>query len=301
MIYTLTLNPALDHIVRLDYLDLGETNRMGAESIKAGGKGINVSIVLKNLGLKSEVLGFIGGFTGDELERSIREDSGLKTDLIKVEDGFTRINVKIKADRETEINGPGLPIRKEEEDLLFEKLEKLEKGDFLFLSGSIPESLGDDFYKKIMKKLKNRGVKIIVDAAGKALKESLSYKPFLIKPNQRELEGIFETRIKNKKELSFYSKKLQEMGAQNIIVSLGGDGAYMLDDRGEEHFYKPPQGDLVDSVGSGDSMVAGFVYGIIKGLSREDAFKFSIACGSATAFSKDLAKKDEVYDLYKKI
>jgi 1-phosphofructokinase len=301
MIYTLTLNPALDHIVRLDHLDIGETNRMSEELIKAGGKGINVSKLLKNLGEDSIILGYVGGFTGDELERKLVEDEKLKTDLIHVKKGFTRINVKIKADLETEINGPGLDISQKEVDELFNKLNNIKDGDYLFLSGSIPHALDQDFYKKIMESLKDKDVKIIVDTSGHALKETLDLRPYLIKPNLRELEGIFDIRIKDRKNLSTYSKKLQAMGARNIIVSLGKDGAYMVDEDGKEYFSKAPQGKLIDSVGAGDSMVAGFVYGKDKGLSYEEAFKFSVASGSATAFSENLGKKEEIYGLYEKM
>lgn len=301
MIYTLTLNPALDHIVRVKHLDLGETNRMDEEIIKAGGKGINVSKLLKNLGMNSLALAYIGGFTGKELERLVKEDWGLKTDFIEISKGLTRINVKIKANNETEINGKGLIINENEQKVLFEKLEKLGDNDYLFLSGSIPKSLGDDFYAKIMKDLENKNVKIIVDASGNALKESLSLKPYLIKPNQRELEEIFDVEIKTDKDLSLYGKKLQDLGARNIIISLGKKGAFLLDENGDEYYSKAPEGKLVDSVGSGDSMLAGFVYGIISGFSKEDAFKFSLACGSATAFSENIATKEEIYNLYENI
>lgn len=301
MIYSLTLNPALDHIVRLSDLELGETNRMKEETIKAGGKGINVSMLLKNLGERSIVLGFIGGFTGLEIERSLREDYKLVSDLIHVEKGFTRINVKIKSKVETEINGPGLDISKNEIDLLFEKLEQIKDGDYVFLSGSIPKSLKEDFYKKILEKLTKKNVKIIVDASGEALKNTLNQKPYLIKPNLRELEEIFNTNIKTKKDLSFYAKSLQEEGVENIIISLGKNGAYMLDDEGKEYYSKAPSGKLVDSVGSGDSMVAGFVYAKKNGYTNKEAFKFSIACGSATAFSDELGKKDEIFNLFKQL
>jgi len=301
MIYSLTLNPALDHIVRLSDLELGETNRMKEETIKAGGKGINVSMLLKNLDEESIVLGFIGGFTGLEIERSLREDHKLVSDLIHVKKGFTRINVKIKSKVETEINGPGLDISKKEVDLLFEKLEQIKDGDYLFLSGSIPKSLEEDFYKKIFEKLNKKDVKIIVDASGDALKNTLDKKPYLIKPNLMELEEIFDTNIKTKKHLSFYAKSLQDEGAKNIIVSLGKAGAYMLDDQGKEYYSKAPSGKLVDSVGSGDSMVAGFIYAKKNGYTNEESFKFSIACGSATAFSDELGKKDEIYNLYKQL
>lgn len=300
MIYTLTLNPALDHIVRLKHLDMGETNRMDQEQIKAGGKGINVSKLLNNLGQKSVILGYLGGFTGDELERMLIKE-GLRTDFIHVENGLTRINVKIKADIETEINGPGLDISKKEIDELFEKINNIKDGDYLFLSGSIPKSLGDDFYQKIMEKLKDKDIKIIVDASGKSLENTLKLSPYLIKPNLRELEGIFDKEIKTREEISTYSKKLQAMGAKNIIVSLGEDGAYMIDEKENEYFSKPPQGKLVDSVGSGDSMVAGFAYAKSMGFSTEEAFKFSVACGSATAFSKELGSRDDIYKLYEKL
>lgn len=301
MIYTLTLNPALDHVVRLNELNLGETNRMSQESIKAGGKGINVSKLLKNLGEKSIVLGYVGGFTGCELERILREDAKLTTDLIYVKNGLTRINVKIKADMETEINGPGLEICKEEIETLYNKLLQIKKGDYLFLSGSIPKSLGDDFYKKIMDKLAGEDIKIIVDASGKALENTLALNPYLIKPNLRELEGIFKVNINDKNELRAYTNKLQELGAKNIIVSLGKDGAYMLDEEKNEYFLKAPYGKLVDSVGSGDSMVAGFAYAKDKGFTSEEAFKFSVACGSATAFSEGIARREEIYSLYEKL
>lgn len=301
MIYTLTLNPALDHIVRVKHLDIGETNRMDEEIIKAGGKGINVSKLLKNLGMDSLSLAYIGGFTGKELERLAKEDWGLKTDFIEISKGLTRINVKIKADNETEINGKGLIINEYEQKLLFEKLEKLGDNDYLFLSGSIPKSLGDNFYAKIMKDLENKSVKIIVDASGNALKESLALKPYLIKPNQRELEEIFDVEIKTDKDLSTYGKKLQDLGARNIIISLGKNGAFMIDEKGNEYYSKAPEGKLVDSVGSGDSMLAGFVYGIIAGFSTEEAFKFALACGSATAFSENIATKEEIYNLYENI
>lgn len=300
MIYTLTLNPALDHIVRIKNLEIGETNRMEKALVKAGGKGINVSKLLKNLGRQSILLGYLGGFTGDELEKTLKKE-GFKTDFIHVERGLTRINIKIKSDRETEINGPGLEIKKKEACELLKKLQKIKDGDYLFLSGSIPESLGDDFYKKIMQSLRKKDIKIIVDASGKALERALSEKPYLIKPNLRELEGIFGKKIENKEEISTYAKKLQELGARNIIVSLGKDGAYMMDEDKNQYFSKAPQGKLVDSVGSGDSMVAGFIYAKDFGFSTQEAFKFSLASGSATAFSSDFASKDQIYELYERL
>lgn len=301
MIYTLTLNPAIDHIVRVEKLDVGETNRMVDETFKAGGKGINVSKLLKNLGENSLCLGFVAGFTGLELERMTEEDFNLNSDFIHVSEGLTRINTKIKAEKETEINGNGPEISKSEIEALFDQLEQIKENDYLFLSGSIPKSMDANFYGQIMDRLKNKKVNIIVDSSGASLKESLKYKPFVIKPNLRELEQIFDIRIVDQEDIKLYAKKFQEMGARNIIVSLGGDGAYLLDENGSDYFLEAPKGVLVDSVGSGDSMLAGFVYSVIHNNTYEDAFKFSLACGSATAFSENIAIKEEIYNLYQKM
>ncbi len=301
MIYTLTLNPAIDHIVRVEKLDFGETNRTVDEIFKAGGKGINVSKLLKNLGENSLCLGFIAGFTGLELERMTEEDFNLNSDFIQVSEGLTRINTKIKAEKETEINGNGPKISQADIDKLFDQLEKTKENDYLFLSGSIPKSLDANFYGQIMERLDNKNIRIIVDSSGDALKESLKYKPFVIKPNLRELEEIFDVSIESNDDINLYAKNLQEIGAKNIIVSLGADGAFMLDENGSDYFLQAPKGELIDSVGSGDSMLAGFVYSIIHNNTYEDAFKFSLACGSATAFSENIASKEEIYNLYEKM
>lgn len=301
MIYTLTLNPAIDHIVRVEKLEIGETNRMVDEIFKAGGKGINVSKLLKNLGENSLCLGFVAGFTGLELERMTEEDFNLNSDFIHVSEGLTRINTKIKAEKETEINGNGPIIRQADIDELFNQLEQIKENDYLFLSGSIPKCLDANFYAQIMERLKNKHINIIVDSSGDSLKESLKYKPFVIKPNLRELEQIFDVSIDDNDDIKLYAKKLQEMGARNIIVSLGGDGAYMLDENGNYYFLEAPKGELVDSVGSGDSMLAGFVYSVINNNTYDDAFKFSLACGSATAFSDNIAREEEIYNLYEKM
>ena len=298
MIYTLTLNPALDHIIRLNSLDIGETNRANNEILKAGGKGINVSKLLKNLEEDSITLGFIAGFTGFELERLVKEDFNVESNFIHVENGFTRINVKIKSSQETEINGNGPIIKQIDKERLFEKLEKLNDGDYLFMSGSIPNSLEENFYGQIMQRLQSKNISFIVDTSGQSLIESLPYNPFLIKPNLRELEGIFNTKINDEEDLKKYAKKTQELGAKNIIISLGADGAYFSGEDGKEYFLSAPKGELVDSVGSGDSMLAGFVYSIIHGNSYEDAFKFAVACGSATAFSENIASRKEIFNLY---
>lgn len=300
MIYTLTLNPAIDHVVRIDKLDLGETNRMHAESISAGGKGINVSKVLKNLGESSTALGYVAGFTGYEIERLLKIDQ-IDCDFIMVEKGFTRINTKIKADVETEINGPGLEISEDEKTSLLDKFSEVKDGDYIFLSGSIPNSLDDNFYAEIMKLLKDKDVKFAVDTTGESLRKTLEYKPILVKPNVRELEAFFGTEILDNSDIELLSKELQNLGSQNVIVSMGGDGAYFLSSEKDSMFLKAPKGDVVDTVGSGDSMVAGFIYALKNDYSLVEAFKFSVSCGSATAFSKNLATKEQVMDIYRNL
>lgn len=301
MIYTLTLNPALDHVVGLDRLELGETNRMTYEEIQAGGKGINVSKLLHHLGEESLALGFIGGFTGRELERKLREEERLQCDFIHLERGSTRINTKIKAEQETEINGEGLDPTPEEIEKLMQKMEPIGEGDYLFLSGSIPKSLGSGFYAKIMEELKDRGIHFIVDTTGHALRQSLDFQPLLIKPNRRELEGFFNVPIQTNADIKRYAKELQTKGAQHVIVSLGGDGAYFLSKEGEELFLEAPKGRLVDSVGSGDSMLGGFVYGMVHNFSAVDAFKMAVACGSATAFSHGIGQREDIESIYRKL
>lgn len=300
MIYTLTLNPAIDHVVRLSKLDLGETNRMQAESISAGGKGINVSKILRNLGEDSTALGYIAGFTGLEIERLLKEDD-IDCDFIKLENGFTRINTKIKADIETEINGPGLDISEDDTKRLIDKLSQIQDGDYIFLSGSIPSSMDDGFYAEIMKNLIGKDVKIAVDTTGESLKKTLAYNPILVKPNVRELEDFFDVEISDNSDIERYSKEIQSLGAQNVIVSMGGDGAYFLSSQNDSLFLQAPTGKVVDTVGSGDSMVAGFMYALKNGYDLVEAFKFSVSCGSATAFSKNLATKNQVMEIYKNL
>ncbi|MFM1583486.1 1-phosphofructokinase [Helcococcus ovis] len=300
MIYTLTLNPAIDHVVKLDKLEIGETNRMHEENISAGGKGINVSKILKNLGENSIVLGYIAGFTGNEIDRILKEE-GLSTDFIYIRDGFTRINTKIKSEKETEINGPGLKISKQEIEKLFDKLDDIKDGDYLFLSGSIPSSMDNGFYAKIMERLFSKNVNIAVDTTGGALVKTLKYSPKIIKPNLRELEELFNCQIAENVQIERYSKRLQEMGAKNIIISMGGDGAYFLSEKGDSIFLEAPKGNVIDTVGSGDSMLAGFIFALKNNFSLVEAFKFSVSCGSATAFSEKLATKNEIYKIYKNL
>lgn len=300
MIYTITFNPALDYIIGMDNFNLGYVNRTSSENIFAGGKGINVSIVLNNLGVDNKALGFIAGFTGDEIERRVKT-FGCKTDFIKLENGMSRINVKIKADVESEINGAGPDISKEALDNLFGKLEKLESGDIVVLAGSIPKSINSDIYEIIMNRLKGKGIKFIVDTTGDSLKRVLKYNPFLIKPNHHELGELFGVKLNNKEEVIEYAKKLKDMGALNVIISMAGDGAVLIKENGEVITSNVPKGVVKNSVGAGDSMVAGFIAGFLKAQNVEEGFKLGVATGSASAFSEGLATKEYVYELLEEI
>jgi len=300
MINTITLNPSLDYIVKVDSFKVDSLNRIEEERIYAGGKGINVSIVLKNLGVENTALGYVAGFTGDEILRQI-ESHGVNCDFVKLEKGFSRINVKLKSDGETEINGSGPEITEENLKILYKKLSNLTKGDYLILSGSIPTSVPDDIYENIMNSLLSTGVEFIVDATKELLLKVLKYKPFLIKPNHHELAEMFNIELKDDEDIIKYGKKLQEMGAKNVIISMAGDGAILLPEHGEAIKREVPKGILKNSVGAGDSMVAGFLCGYLKNKDIDEAFKMGIATGSASAFSEELATEDEVYKLLKEI
>lgn len=297
MIFTVTFNPSLDYVVGLDAFCEGEVNRSQWEQLYPGGKGINVSMVLKNLEIANIALGFIGGFTGKEIQRRIK-DFGCYTDFVKIKSGNSRINVKIKADKESEINGQGPNISKKELSELFKKLEAVKKGDILVLAGSIPAALPEDTYENIMKQLENRGVKIVVDATGELLLRVVKYQPFLIKPNNHELGEMFGVVLNEREEIVFYAKRLQEMGAQNVLVSMAGEGAILIDENGQVHEMKPPKGIVKNSVGAGDSMVAGFIAGYLKSQDLQEAFRMSVVAGSASAFSETLATKAEVVKLF---
>lgn len=297
MIFTVTFNPSLDYVVGLDAFCEGEVNRSQWEQLYPGGKGINVSMVLKNLEIANIALGFIGGFTGKEIQRRIK-DFGCYTDFVKIKSGNSRINVKIKADKESEINGQGPNISKKELSELFKKLEAVKKGDILVLAGSIPAALPEDTYENIMKQLENRGVKIVVDATGELLLRVVKYQPFLIKPNNHELGEMFGVVLNEREEIVFYAKRLQEMGAQNVLVSMAGEGAILIDENGQVHEMKPPKGIVKNSVGAGDSMVAGFIAGYLKSQDLREAFRMSVVAGSASAFSETLATKAEVVKLF---
>ena len=300
MIYTITFNPALDYIVKMDEFNLGHVNRSNNEFVYAGGKGINVSIVLNNLGLKSKALGFIAGFTGEEIERRVR-DFGCDTEFIKLNEGMSRINVKIKADVESEINGGGPDISQEALEELYKKLDKLIAGDILVLAGSIPKTMPTDVYERIMERLQGKDVKFIVDTTGESLLKVLKYNPFLIKPNHHELGELFGVKLNNKEEVIDYAKKLKDMGAQNVIISMAGDGAVLIDSNGGVTTSNVPKGVVKNSVGAGDSMVAGFIAGYLNSGKIEDGFKLGVATGSASAFSEGLATKDYVYELLEQV
>ena len=300
MIYTITFNPALDYIVKMDEFNLGHVNRSNNEFVYAGGKGINVSIVLNNLEVKSKALGFIAGFTGDEIERRVRE-FGCHTDFIKLKEGMSRINVKIKADVESEINGGGPDISSEALEELYKKLDTLTAGDILVLAGSIPKTMPTDVYERIMERLQEKDVKFIVDTTGESLLKVLKYNPFLIKPNHHELGELFGVKLNNKEEVIEYAKKLKDMGAQNVIISMAGDGAVLIDSNGGVTTSNVPKGVVKNSVGAGDSMVAGFIAGYLNSGKIEDGFKLGVATGSASAFSEGLATKDYVYELLEQV
>jgi len=300
LINTITLNPSLDYIVKVNSFKVDSLNRIDEEKIYAGGKGINVSIVLKNLGIENTALGYVAGFTGDEILKQI-ENHGVNCDFIKLKNGLSRINVKLKSDGETEINGSGPEITEEDLKLLFAKLSGLAKGDYLILSGSIPNSVPDDIYENIMNSLLSAGVEFIVDATKELLMKVLKYKPFLIKPNHHELAEMFDVKLENDEDIIKYGKKLQEMGAKNVLISMAGDGAILLPENGEAIKREVPKGILKNSVGAGDSMVAGFLCGYLKNKNIDEAFKMGIATGSASAFSEELATEEDVYNLLKKI
>lgn len=297
MIYTVTFNPALDYVVSIDNIEFGKTNRTKKEELFVGGKGINVSIVLKNLDEQSKCLGFCGGFVGKEIERVLTE-YGLSCDFIALEQN-SRINIKIKSNEETEINAQGPNISQKDIDSLFQKLDNIEEGSTLVLAGSIPNTLPSDIYEKIQERLKDKNINIVIDATKDLLLNSLKYNPFLIKPNRDELSEIFDVEIKTDEDLLTYAKKLQEKGARNVLVSLGGDGAFLLDENQKSYRLSAPKGTLVNSVGAGDSMVAGFIYGFTKFNDYEKAFKYSVATGSATAFSTWLAESNTINEIFK--
>lgn len=300
MIYTVTFNPSLDYIVSVKDFRPGMTNRTSSELMLAGGKGINVSIVLGNLGIKSTALGFIAGFTGDEIVRRLH-NGGINSEFIKINDGISRINIKLKSIDGTEINGQGPHIDSSHIEQLMNRLRRLESGDILVLAGSIPEGISDNIYKDIMDMLKDKGVQIVVDATSRLLTNVLEYKPFFIKPNQHELGDIFNVTLNTQEEVIPYALELKKMGAVNVCVSMGGKGAILVADDGNVYKAKAPDGILKNSVGAGDSLVAGFLSGWIEKKDYEYAFRKGVATGSASAFSERLATNGEVNGLIGKV
>ena len=297
MIYTVTFNPSLDYIVSIDNFKLGKTNRTTRELMLPGGKGLNVSTVLYNLGIENTALGFTAGFVGEELKRLAKE-IGYGCDFIDIKEGVSRINVKMKDFDGTEINGMGPVIDGESLNALMKKLEMLKEGDTLVLAGSIPSSMPSDIYSQILEALNGRGIRFVVDATKKLLLNVLPFHPFLIKPNNHELGEIFGVTLESKDDVVPYAKKLQEMGAVNVLVSMAGEGAVLVDENGTEYQLDAPKGTLVNAVGAGDSMVAGFLAGWEEQRNYEHAFKMAVAAGSASAFSELLATKDEIRTLY---
>ena len=300
MVYTVTFNPSLDYIVTVDDFKLGLTNRTESELMLPGGKGINVSIVLSNLGIENSAIYFSAGFVGDEITRRVKE-SGITSEEIKLSGGCSRINLKLKSIDGTEINGMGPDISEEDVSRLYEKLDKIEEGDTLVLAGSIPATMPETIYSDIIEHLSGRGVRIVVDATKDLLVNVLKYKPFLIKPNNHELGEIFGVKLETRESVVPYAKKLLEMGAENVIISMAGEGAVFVSSDGQVYMREAPKGKLVNGVGAGDSMVAGFIAGYLTEGDLLHAFKMGLSTGSASAFSEYLATKEEVKAVYETV
>lgn len=297
MIYTLTLNPALDYVVNVDEFKEGLVNRTKSEEILYGGKGINTSVVLTNIGVENTALGFVGGYIGKEFERLLNKDD-VKTDFIYLNNGNTRINVKIKGINETDINAKGPDVSKSEIDSLFEKIQLLKDGDYITLAGSIPSSVPGEIYVKIARMLKDRNINLVVDAEKELLTDVLQYNPFLIKPNHHELGDIFGKKFSSEEEITSAGKELQKMGARNIFISMAGDGGIFIAEDGKTYYSPAPQGKVVNSTGAGDSLVAGFLAGFLQTNDYKKAFVYGLCAGSASAFSERLATKKEINGLY---
>ncbi len=293
MIYTLTLNPSIDYVVYLKEFVSGITNRTTSEEYYIGGKGINVSCILSELGIKSTALGFTAGFTGEAIERSLQEQ-GIRSDFIRLKNGISRINIKVKAETESEINCQGPHIEQDEFERLLDMTDKIGDGDTIVLAGSIPRTVADDTYERILKRLEDKNIRTVVDATGKLLVNCLKYKPFLIKPNKQELSEIFSAKAESAEEIELYAKKLMQMGARNVIVSLGGDGAVLFAEDGNTYKTGVVKDKVLNTVGSGDSMVAGFIAGYQQTNDYGYAMRLGTACGNATAFSFGLATKQKI-------
>ena len=300
MIYTLTLNPSIDYVFSVDNFMVGCTNRTFDEHIYPGGKGINISRMLNNLNVDSVALGFLSGFTGEKILNDLNNE-GIKSDFVFLDKGHTRINLKFKNYDGTEINGLGPKICDEDLKEIWCKFNQLQNGDIVFLSGSIPNGLQQNLYSQIMKKYSEKDIRFIVDATKDSLMDTLQYRPYLIKPNKDELSEIFDVSITTKEQAVYYAKILKEKGALNVLVSLGSKGAVFVCCDGNIYMSNAPKGNLINSVGSGDSMLAGFISAVLQNYSYKNAFLYSVACGSATAFSEGFATFDEVHDIYKEL
>ena len=300
MIYTLTLNPSIDYIVHLNKFVSGITNRTTSEEYYIGGKGINVSCILSELGIKSTALGFTAGFTGDAIEKGLQEQ-GICAEFIRLKNGISRINIKVKADKESEINCQGPHIEQDEFEKLLSLTDEIKDGDTIVLAGSIPKTVADDTYERILKRLKDKNIRIVVDATTKLLVNCLKYKPFLIKPNKQEISEIFSAKIESEEDIKSYAKELRKMGARNVIVSLGGEGAILFAENGNIYKAGIVKDKVRNTVGSGDSMVAGFIAGYEKTGDYAYALKLGTACGNATAFSSGLAKREKIDEVFLKI
>lgn len=296
MIYTVTLNPSLDYLVTTENFQIGQTNRAVSEQMVAGGKGLNVSVVLQHLGVPSTALGFTAGFTGEEIEKQMRAQ-GICTDFIRLKDGCSRINFKLLSMEGTEINGCGPSVSAVELELLKEKISELKPGDILVLAGSIPSSVSQKVYRELAELVAGREILLTADTSGDAMLELLPMHPFLIKPNLQELGELFRTEITSRREVYFHASRLHQMGAGNVLVSLAGEGAVLLTSEGEVWEASVPAGNLVNGVGAGDSMIAGFLAGWMKTGDYEQAFRFAVASGSGTAFSQALAQREEIFRL----
>lgn len=297
MIYTMTMNPAIDYVVDLPEFKTGEVNRVLEEHIFYGGKGINVSVILRELGFESCCLGFVAGFTGSEMERGLKEELGLSSKMIHVDEGMTRINVKIHSQEESELNGMGPRVKQKDVDQLFNQLDSIYDGDVFILSGSVPHGMSKDIYCDILKRLSQKSVKVVVDATGDLLMNTLAYHPFLIKPNNHELADLFHTKLETIDDIEYYARQLQKMGAQNVLISMAKDGSLLIDENGVCHRLGVYQGIVKNSVGAGDSMVAGFVAGYLLGYDYQDTLKLATASGGATAFSSGLASRQKIEEL----
>mgnify|MGYP005933538165 CR=1 FL=1 len=299
MIYTVTFNPAIDYVVHTDAMQVGMVNRSHGEEIYYGGKGINVSVILKELGIPSRALGFVAGFTGAAIEKGVQE-MGIATDFVHLESGFSRINVKIKSGEETELNGQGPVIDDAAVKALFRKLDDLQDGDTIILAGSIPNTMPSDIYEKILAYLDGRQIRTVVDATNDLLKNVLKYKPFLVRPNIEDLETMFDEVIADQSQLIHAGRRCAELGAENVILMMGKDGSLLINQDGVYHA-NSIDAEVVNSVGAADSMIAGFVMNYLRSRDLITTFKYANCCGIATAFSKGMATREKIESLFDEI